>query len=80
MRKHICLKKINIIQNTDSLLYRVLTLVEANRTLQLEQPELHHEDPTQGIVVTKEGEATAQMEFPPSQPKVEVDLFQLVET
>jgi hypothetical protein len=25
MSKHICLKKINIIQNTDSLLYRVLT-------------------------------------------------------
>jgi hypothetical protein len=30
MSEHICLKKINIIQNTDSLLYRVLTQNQSN--------------------------------------------------
>jgi hypothetical protein len=55
-------------------------LIEANRPLQLEQPELHHEDPTQGIEVAQEGEATAQMEVPPPQPEVEKDHVQLAET
>jgi hypothetical protein len=55
-------------------------LIEANRPLQLEQPKLHHEDPTQGIEVAQEGEATAQMEVPPPQPEVEADPIQLAET
>jgi hypothetical protein len=55
-------------------------LIEANRPLQLEQPELQHEDPTQGIEVAQEGEPTAQMEAPPPQPEVEADPIQFAET
>ena len=48
-------------------------LIEANRTVQLEQPKLQHEEPTQGIEVAQEGEPTTQMEVSPPQPKLEAD-------
>ena len=54
-------------------------LIEANRPLQLEQPEIQHKDPTQGIEVAQEGEPTAQMEVSP-QPEVKEDPVQFVET
>jgi hypothetical protein len=46
-------------------------LIEANRPLQLEQPELRHENPPQGIEITQEGADIAQMEVPLSQPEIE---------
>jgi gas vesicle protein len=55
-------------------------LIEANRPLQLEQPELYHEDPPQEIEEIQEGEATAQIEIPPPQPEVEADPIQITET
>jgi gas vesicle protein len=55
-------------------------LIEANRPLQLEQPELYHEDPPQEIEEIQEGEATAQIEVPPPQPEVEADPIQITET
>jgi hypothetical protein len=47
-------------------------LIEANRPLQLEQPELHHENPPQGIEIAQEGGDTTQMEVPLPQPEIEI--------
>jgi hypothetical protein len=55
-------------------------LIEANKPLQLEQPELYHEDPRQEIEEIQEGDATAQIEIPPPQPEVEADPVQITET
>ena len=47
--------------------------------MQLEQPELYHENPSQEIEEIHEGETTTQTNVPPPQPEVEVDLVQITE-
>ena len=54
-------------------------LIKANRPLQLEQPELYHEDPPQEIEEIQEGETTTQIKVPPTQPKVKADPIQIKE-
>jgi hypothetical protein len=46
-------------------------LIEADRPLQMEQPELHHENPPQGIEAAQEGGDSTQMEVPLPQPEIE---------
>ena len=54
-------------------------LTRTNRPLQLEQPKLYHENPSQEIEEIQEGETTTQIEVPPPQPEVEADLVQITE-
>jgi hypothetical protein len=48
-------------------------LIEDNRPLQLEQHELHHENPPQGIEIAQEGVGIGQMEVPLPQPEIETE-------
>ena len=54
-------------------------LIGANKPLQLEQPELCHENPLQETEEIQGEEATAQIEVSPPQPKVKVYPFQMKE-
>jgi hypothetical protein len=55
-------------------------LIEADRPLQIEQPKIHQEIPSQGIETTQEEGGSAQIETPLPQPEIEADPIQLVET
>jgi hypothetical protein len=55
-------------------------LIEADRPLQIEQPEIHQETPSQGIETLKEEGGSAQIETPLPQPEIEADPIQLAET
>jgi hypothetical protein len=54
-------------------------LIGANKPLQLEQPELCHENPLQETEEIQGEEATAQIEVSPPQPEVEADPVQMTE-
>jgi hypothetical protein len=55
-------------------------LIEPDRPLQIEQPEVHHEIPPQGIEAAQTEGDNAQIEIPVPQPEMEADLIQLEET
>jgi hypothetical protein len=55
-------------------------LIEPDRPLQIEQPEIHHEIPPQGIEAAQVGGDSAQIEIPVPQPEMEADPIQLAET
>jgi hypothetical protein len=50
-------------------------LIEPDRPLQIEQPEVHHEIPPQGIEAAQIEGDNAQIEIPVPQPEMEVDPF-----
>jgi hypothetical protein len=55
-------------------------LIELNNPLQMEQPEVHHEIPPQGIEAAQIEGDNEQIEIPVSQPEMEEDPIQLEET
>jgi hypothetical protein len=55
-------------------------LIEADRPLQIEQPEIHQETPSRRIEKAQEEEGSDQIETPLSQLEIEADPIQLVET
>jgi hypothetical protein len=55
-------------------------LIELDRPLQIEQPEVHHEIPPQGIEAAQTEGDNAQIEIPVPQPEMETNLIQLAET
>jgi hypothetical protein len=55
-------------------------LIELDRPLQIEQPEVHHEIPPQGIEAAQTEGDNAQIEIPSTQPEMETNLIQLAET
>jgi hypothetical protein len=54
-------------------------IIGANKPLQLEQPELCHENPLQEIEEIQGEKATAQIEVSPPQPEVVEDPVQMIE-
>ena len=48
-------------------------LIETDNPLQIEQPEIHQEIPSQRIETTQEEGGSAQIETPLPQPEIEVD-------
>ena len=55
-------------------------LIEPDRPLQIEQPEVHHEIPPQGIEEAQIEGDNSQIEIPVPQPEMETDLIQLAKT
>jgi hypothetical protein len=55
-------------------------LIELNRPLQIEKPEVHHEIPPQGIEASQTEGDNAQIEIPASHLEIETNIIQLEET
>jgi hypothetical protein len=66
---------VNLIVNRAMIQTQITSgdLIETNRPLQIEQPEVHQEIPSQGIETAREEGGSAQIETPLTHPEIEED-------